>query len=655
MKFKLKHVLVLALSVIAIGGAAGFTASITAKAADTYEFSLIESLPTSVYKGDTITVPKAKFGSLNAKHYVYTPNGGVYSSDSVSCSTHGVYTVKYYASSEQGMLTHVEKITVENPVYYFDGTESSATYVENEEVTGRSGLLVNLKKGEKFYFNDLVNVNDCNSAQPVLKFTLAPQVDNQHDAQEFTVTFTDAYNPENSVSYWFNLGYGNTSSAWNFIRAKASGQTYKGFEGSKLHVNTFGAPFTFYAKDSFKDENININGILSKQYLSFYIDKDTRDAYLGYHHFKLNGSYSGRIIDLDDVSYQEADWNGFTTGEVYVSIECDKYISDSANILLLSVGDKDLSASRLLGDSEAPYITVDTLGYTEVPAASKGLSYPVFEADAFDRQSGGTIDLTAKVYYAYTRDSGVYHEEGAKFAEEIAIENGYFKTSKTGVYSIVYASYDYAGNYTERVVSVTCGETLTEINGVNLKAGYATTAQVGNKVKLAEIADGASGGIGALSEKFVVTYNGATQTVYGNAVNGYYFIPAGTGEYKVSAGVEDMLKNFKCVSYVVNVAVQTSPSFIEEPVLPKYLIAGAEYVLPEAYGKLTGSNTVQTATVTVTDGEGARDYELGSAVSFSADASGNATIKYYFGDNAIETVIPVISVINDDETIDLSK
>ena len=76
------------------------------KAADNYAFILQAPIETELNKGDTLSVPKGKFGDIDATACVYAPGGDVFTGSSVYLDTHGTYIVQYTAKAEGKTFVH---------------------------------------------------------------------------------------------------------------------------------------------------------------------------------------------------------------------------------------------------------------------------------------------------------------------------------------------------------------------------------------------------------------------------------------------------------------------------------------------------------------------------------------------------------------------
>ena len=612
-------------------------------------FVLSEKFETNLNKGDTISIPSGRFGSIDAKAYVYAPDGVVYTSSSVYLNVDGEYTVRYVATEGEKTYIHNEKFVVANPQYYFSGSNSSATYVENHELTKRDGLLIDLAKGETFNYNRIVNLYDSSRAKPAIKFALITSTLGRHDVNKIIVTFTDAYNHNNKVQVAFALRTG-PDTYWNYCLARANDQSWKGFDNTgsgRLWVNAYGCGYNYYFYDSYVQSDSLIYpstyDIFKNQYLGAWVNPETNEIHQSSWHYGDKAAWGSPIVDLDDNSYQDKVFEGFTTGEVLVSIHCEGYVSSSAKILCLSVNGENVFANSSTVDQK-PEIALDTLGYSEdnLPNGVKGGTYKVFDAVAKDRNSGGYLDVEKRVFYEYKRNAGEYDSiRNNNYTKEISVVNGEFKTAQVGKYAICYRI-KYSGKVVEKVVIINVEDTATPINDLVLKNGYTVNAQAGNRIYLADIED-PTGGVGDIEIEYAITKDGKDYEVLNNPAIGKYLIPKEQGVYTVTIRAKDFIGNVNDVSYTLNVSAQTTAGFQNDPVVNKYYFANTNYVIPEFYGILANGQK-ELAHLSIKDGNGTRECAFNQNVTFTPDANGNVTFIYAFGDNVREYVAPVISV-----------
>ena len=622
-------------------------------------FVLSSELPTDISKGDSLSVPQGKFGDAEATAYVIAPDGSVYVGDTVKLQKHGTYRIQYSAVVDGEVLLHEETFTIENTAHGFNDERSTAEYVENAELAKRDGLLVDLVQGDTFTFNQAIDLNEFSREDAPVKFTIIPQKEGSFDVKAITLTFTDLYDSDNKaeIKYFFEE---NETSYWNRCLARANDQTWKGWDNTqavpKLWVNTYGTYYNFYPKDNFSYNGNEANNILATQYLGAHIDVDTNEMLYASYAFRQNLDVCGSVVDLDDNSYQDKLFKGFTTGEVIVSVKCESYAVPSAQLLFLRLGNADLTVEKV-SDDNAPTIVlsenVDTQSYGVV-----GGSFPVPDAVGLDGESDGYVNVKTRVYYEYERDNGIYHTVSENYTKEISVVNGRFKTEKAGKYSICYSASDYNENYTERVINVAVVEVDASITDIYLRDGYLTAIESGNLIKLAVVEDYEGGyrnlgGRDDVAIDYAIDKDGKNVEYSGNEIVGYSFIPNEAGIYTVSITLTDYVGTKKTVTYDIEATKQVSPAFDKTIDLPKYIIEGAEYVLPDAMGK-NANGTETKASVTINDGNGLRKYTSGSKTTFLADRRGNAEITYSLNTNKQSFSIPVIA-LREGKTIDASK
>lgn len=651
-KIKKYSLFVMTITAILFGLFAGLNV-IGVFASNHKEFAL--SMPISEYlkKGDVLIVPDGAFGDLTADTFVYAPDGQVYVDKNVELSVSGDYFIRYTAEENGKAYLHDEKFTVENPSVQFSGNASSAEYVYNDAKAKRDGLLVSIAPNETFYYNGIIDFNEYSDMNPPVKFTLSPNEKGVYDAIVMKVTFTDVYDGNNKVEWRISCTDGDTTnpSIWQPSLVRANNQAWKGwcYSGAqpRLWVNNYGTYIEIYNDDTYDYGNGKFaEDVLAKQEVGCWLDVETNSfwTYTYSHASKQRGS--AFAIDLDDNSYQETLFDGFTTGEVYMSVTCERYNQPTANLLFTKIGSHDLK-QETVKDDKAPEIKVDEGALS--PIASVGYAYPVEKAVGLDNMCG-YVDVKTRVFFGYDRAEGIYKTKGGAYQKEISVVNGKFNTKEAGEYSIVYSAVDYSGNYTEKVVKVTAVDMPEDINSVTLNSDYAMQAQAGNVIELATVESyvdnfALNGGIARITIDYeVFKKNGEKreeQTVSGNGIVGYSFVPSSVGEYEVVISLSNYVGYTVEEKYIVTVEEQNGLAFVKKPDLPKYLVSGVEYVIPDLEG-VTKDGKKEFAQITVHDGNGAKDYQSGSKIQFTADANGMATIAYAFSSGIKSYEIPVI-------------
>jgi hypothetical protein len=163
------------------------------------------------------------------------------------------------------------------------------------------------------------------------------------------------------------------------------------------------------------------------------------------------------IVDADDIKHvgDGKEWAGFTTGEVYLSMEFTA-INNVSGVVITEIAGQSLSGLEI-EDITPPSIIIDTdSSYLASGQLSVGLidtNYPIPSARANDVVSG-VVKVDFKVEYQQSADSWIVVENSKDF----------FVPEKIGNYRIVWSANDQYGNTTERILTFKVGKNLPDIN-----------------------------------------------------------------------------------------------------------------------------------------------------------------------------------------------
>ena len=314
-----------------------------------------------------------------------------------------------------------------------------------------------------------------------------------------------------------------------------------------------------------------------------------------------NASSSREVIDFDNPAYFSTLWEGFTTGEVILTLTARTVYNSQMNFVLTQVGGDDLTETKLI-DEVAPYLAVDRLGYTELPHAIVGQEYPIFPVVAQDAYSGV---LEADVF--------VYRNYGSPSQSDIAINNGKFIPRNVGNYDIVYTATDYSGNEGKVVIRIVADSTGEAVSLSVAEQEIVVNANVGEYVKIAKAS--AVGGNGNVQIDITLTKPDGSCVSLSNGED-VQLLEAGT--YLVSYTATDFVGTIDNYSYEISTQISSKPVFAEEPVFNKYFLSGYEYVLPElkAYDYSNGGKEV-FVDVKIKDDDGERTLGLDRKATFN--------------------------------------
>ncbi len=587
--------------------------------------------------------------TLDATAYFVYPSGQKYRQKSIRFEEEGLYTVRYEAEKSGEKVVKEQTLTVRRRNFYFSSSSylrSRAYYGQDSSKydTGHTGLTVELYNNDTFYYDDIIDLRETEGRDFMKMFAL-PETVGYFDLESFTIKLVDVYDEENFLDIIVRpypqrsapedvpqtpeerWKYNNT-----YIVAGANGQMPGGLEwlangGYQLDtrgLTGFPAKHSMYGYAGFKNS-------VGEDILNFRLDLDKKQLLST----NVVAGRNNMVIDFDDIAYMDIPWDGFTTGEVKMSIKGRMYRKNEIpfTFMITELANNDIQ-NEVVEDEVAPVLTI---GENEAEKCFVGTKMPVADFEAFDALSK-VVKTEVAVFYNY----------GSNTAYNLNVEDGYFIPQKEGKYTVEYKAKDSFGNTAVKTVTYDAEEgtpdpfavTLTA-NDVSIKAGQ-THAFVNPE---------ASGEYSKI-DRFVV-YGGRKQLV---TENEYKF--TARGEYQVVYEVSNAYGEIKSVSYKVTVEDGGKVIFENKPVLPRYFISGFEYELDDLYATdYNGESVTLIKAVTSID--------YGSGFTFATngkysipDGVTTAKIRYSasnsYGTESVYYEIPVISVMND-EGYDVEK
>ncbi|MDD5292822.1 MAG: hypothetical protein PHW40_00750 [Candidatus Izemoplasmatales bacterium] len=615
-------------------------------------FNPLGSLHYMQSHGTTIVLPRAEvtLGTVTkqATLMLYGPNGQrvtLDSSRSVFLDQVGSYRLVYMVNFDR-TYTMSRYFTVGyHTDDVFQTTNRTAVIQANQD----SGSLfpaqiggIKLTAGQEndtFTYQKVIDLSQNTKHDSLIEMMVLPSAIGKLDFWQFTIKLTDIHNPKNVVNIIvFKGSWGNE---WSYVRSGANNQMPSGWEnGIVLTAYNAGTPVGF----SFTGESN-----LSQEMLNLFFDNEERALYVA--NIKRPGyAYGNQVIDYDstDCFQEKMLWDGFTTGEVELSISVQSLQTGTASLLVHSVNGVELSGSWLV-DDEAPNIFVNTAPYTtqNLPIGKVSTPYPVFPARAYDKIDG-TVAYTTRVFRDYqTANQTEYTLEGNAFVPDVS-----------GNYTIVYRSEDGAGNVSRTFIPVLVSDSLSPLDYV-FDTPVATDVFVGTVFTLPS--GSASGGSGFKEVVSTITSpTGATIPLIDHR-----FSVAEAGVYTLTIDLEDYLGTQRTITYSIQSTYSSSP-IIEDFAVPPVFIQGISYTLPdfEAFDYYTNPGEAQAATKKIEVTEGGVTRELGPDRIYIPNVSENgAEITLRFSAQALgseatsEKVFTahVVIVEVDESAIDLSR
>ncbi len=647
-KFSLNKILImLALAIILVCSCVGLFFNANSANAVTCDVESAEELKTTYLLNEELQIPTANLihegeeYPATSKNIVF-PDGKIYKKATVTLSMVGEYIVNYYHESDDLYLSGTKKFTVVGDLYSVTGAMSTVSYngvgIKNTDATG---LEVALSAGGVFTYNKSIDLTGRKSTDVILKMFMTPDAIGTAEASDFIVKLTDAYDENNYVLV-------KTTDALLYADKARSIQSYQS-------ANAYNQPLTGLRQVGEADSNT-----ISYDGSNYYLDVNTKLGYMGFFSFCANGGYAnasngiftlsmdyekrqvfgcrnyksganGMIIDLDEPLFFDKLWEGFTTGEAFLSIYSDTILSNTFQFAITEICEEDLTKTTV-EDVKAPVISIDYVGENErdLPFAKLNSQYKVYDAVIVDDFKVKEEQIA--VYYDYRGNNPV----------QISIKDGCFTPTMEGVYSIVYYASDSSGHQTYKVVDVKA--TASEKLSFNCSV-ITATPKAGSAVIASGTASNASGNV-MISGFATLKSNTEISYPLDLTTNGLEFVPLYSGEYEIKVLVSDYVDN---IEKVLTAQVSSSDTFVfgDEPSLPYVFVKGATYDVAGYTALSLADGAPKSVNATIKYAFDSETTQTLSNGQFTVTANDYVLIEYVFSPTCIKPYkIPVVDVLS---------
>ncbi len=646
---------------------------LTSNATDTQEDPVQLTIKDEYVIGETFYMPQAPLLIDGGKQYQSTaflrdPNGKGYTQAEIVLDTAGIYTVEYKAITENGkLLKETQTFRCLSSLYSVNGKNATAKYGKFDKYPdAKEGVAISLTPSSEFVVNKVIDLSTMHNSYesnvefvPLLSFYVAPQTLFADDARQLHITLTDVHDANNKVTIDIKrveevdptaeYQYENV-----YITAYAPNQMKIGLEKREkgeftwvdgnnyiVHEGTqYGSSAIFSMSGGLESKG----SFVEKQLLSIGWDFVENRVYS---QSEKDGKIVKSIIsDLDDDAIYDNLFNGFTTGEVYMSITASSFASASCQIVVTDIAgiEKDLLTKNSFQDVTAPQITIKTLDYEMPPKAIVGKPYRVFTATSFDDYDKNII-TNVSVYRGYT----------AVLPIKMSLIDGCFTPIEEGTYTIVYVAEDNAGNVTKKTLEV---QAQSDIQQVQISLSQTTNSgTVGKEFVVASAS--ITHGTGAHTLTVIAKHKTNADISYEINQSTWSFRPLYAGEYDIVYRYGDYVET-KETSYTVSIEKGTTPYIPKDVILPEYALKNSFMQLPEQIGYVfDDGNAVQTqCEILVRQDYG--DYVLLSSNVVKVTANETFTVVYRLPSKdsfyEVEYQIPVIDTgLGVADSLDLTK
>lgn len=596
---------ILSLTLFAVMLICAIAAISVAKNNSVYSATLVfdeeNALKARYFENDTLTLPSAKL-SVDGTEYaaeervIYYPNGKAYSNNTHTLSDLGEYSVEYFATVNGKKISDSTQFTVVKDVYGVSGgaTATAVDTLTKKQGDNDGGISVSVPEGGKFVYNQPINISSYDRSTPIIEIypynknsvlgydengTRVVAEEAEVQARIFVLRITDCYDENNYIEVYADWNLNNPGDPILGTRreatftAAANGQLKTSLlpnpsnSTNQWYANKTvdGAPYLLtmgssYGKDCAYDQSTGI---------SIYYEYNTKRVY-------IKGKSEYLLTDLDDPdlyfttplthngkSYiTGSPFKGFATGEVYISCYYEEYYKSSADFEIASIcgiSGKSLS-EREVNDNVKPIISVD-VKEGEILIA-QGEEFKIFNATASDLS--GIKEFDSKVYYDY----------GGERQALIGVKNNAFTPLIRGVYTIEYTATDIFGNTTVKTVDLL---SVNSASGKTIDFTLDALSSYGAGA-LHELSYSASGINGDVKVSAYAVYSeNEDKTTLGVTEDYIEFEPTEIGKYTIYVVCTDGVVE-KTLCYEIE-ATASENVYLTKPILPEYLIAGAEYTL----------------------------------------------------------------------------
>ena len=571
---------------------------------------------------ENVAIPEAKVTvggvEYNTEVIVVYPSGSAYKTMNVNTFEEGEYRVQYRATVDGELKIFEKTFTVSNSLYSYSlsseveyGSYNAAEHDPNNigTIGTVEGLKVSLSGGDTFKYNRAINLNDYSESDILLTFCVTPQVIGVADTFDFYVYLTDAYDSTNVIKIYSRLPSSNYTEYGNsYLAAKAfDSMKYTGWEWNfktKHSGDNYGFPY-----------GLNTAGYMNNAYLHDIRD-NTFNISFNYAEKTLHNpvhASSGNVTtvcDFDNPRDFSQLWDGFTTGECYISIYCE----NDFNFVITKLGKQDLNDDAFTNRDPVTQIAFGDYDKDNLPNAVVGCPYGVFEANCLSPYFGN-LDVTARVYRNYGEDNQY----------EVLVRDGKFIPEKPGKYYLCYEVKEYFGKVSKSEVYQITAKSPDGVLPMQFDfTGVDIPEQgcVGDFVEVSSpIVENPCGN--AVIKKYI-EYNGIKEEFQ----NG--FRPTKSGRYKIVFRAIDHSGREYYERFNFIALSGDTPVFIDEAKFPDYFISGATYSLPvlNAYNYVDGSREEVKATVTVIDDDGQRIIRTGTIVPVARESGRDTLVRY---------------------------
>lgn len=447
-------VLCATLATAALASAVG----VTVQSAQPVSAELVDAVVMSTYtRGEEFVLPESvtiKEGGVEYQttdSYLVFPDGRAYTGDKFSLTDCGLYKAVFETKVNGKRYVAEKEFKVEEGIFTIGMAESSFTYgALNEQFPQKwgltDGLLVNLAEGDTLTYHKPFNIYEQDTSEMLYFNCMTTDL----SVGTVIIRLTDCYDASNYIEILYLRLYRQEL----YFRAGVSGGSTVGvhyigpLDG---YVTIDGVEYVYMRDKSGTmlpcNRDQEVVGAGRKPYnnnLCMYLDTTDRE------HIRVYGKsdiepHDRLITELNNDTLYNTYWDGFTTGDVFLSISASGFSGRATAPIEIGgiMGDKgEALRPRTNEDVTPPTIVLDR----EENSAfiSKGIAVQV--PDAYARDTSALAgEIKCAVYYGY----------GTQYEAAVSLKDGWFTPTNYGDYTVVYKATDVFGNEATKTYRLT--------------------------------------------------------------------------------------------------------------------------------------------------------------------------------------------------------
>lgn len=431
----------------------------------------------------TVTIAIGENQSVTGSNGILVfPDGTVHNSASYYFELEGEYQAIYYGEYEgkQVKATKTFKVLAEN--WVVSSSKSTMSYADSMRLSQTAGISVSLAEGDAFVFDQRINIYDLieEQGERFKVISLTPELwiegNDMLSCQTISVKLVDYYDPNNFVEFytWGPTGaipYKLDGTAYTSTLYSGSGASHQDLTGleyyagmsesrltdkfdgrqGRLHRSTrytqsqtYGAVTSsasaFVYPHSLHGDYGTESGTKARYQMAYWFNMANGETFFSRYTDKDNRGLTYMSNVMSEYVYPGNTWKGFTTGEVYVQVQCFNYKYGAPINLeiteILGVSGADLNKAYVK-DVVDPIVKFET-EYTDKNGVyiEKGREITIPTPTVYDINYEGDLDVA--VYYNYKSENPI----------AVYVKDGKFTPDKYGRYTAVYTATDKFGNKT---------------------------------------------------------------------------------------------------------------------------------------------------------------------------------------------------------------